>query len=55
MSLAAKRCVLYNPVFWFLDQGLSGDEHPPGGASQLDSILDVFGLWEDYDRGEMTF
>jgi len=33
-----------NPDSGFLVELPGGDEHPPGDASQLDSILDVMGF-----------
>jgi len=45
----------YNTVFGFLNEVSGGNLHPPCDASQMDSILVFWGLWDDFDRGKRKF
>jgi len=56
LVLVARRRMSANPIFGFSYERPSGDEHSPGDASHMGSILVFLGSWSvsNRERRELT-
>ena len=55
LFVAAKQLMQFQVVSGFLNEVSGSDEHPPGDASQFESIFMFWGFWDDFDRGKRQY